>query len=131
MIQNFNFKLDENNFKFSNKKTDKICNFLLLSASDPHDYVKELIVDFDKISLENILLVVSSLKKEYLLENEVINCLINYVLTKNNYRLEPNYIFKIASTLQQKNNFKNAFLHLREAYLKNKKNNKLFFINTL
>lgn len=63
------------------------------------------------------------LTTEYHLSNSVINCLFEYVWFKNNKRLEPNYILKIAKTFQDNkiNDINDALKHLKLAYSKSKK----------
>ncbi|MGL5268221.1 MAG: DnaD domain protein [Spiroplasma sp.] len=59
----------------------------------------------------------------YQLNNEVVNCLLEYVWFKNNQRIEPNYILKIAKTFHENkiNNINDALNHLKLAYQKSKK----------
>lgn len=62
--------------------------------------------------------------REMGLTQEVINCLITYVLWKNRQRLEESYIFKIAKTLVSRSintdleqtifHFNNAFMYLKQ-----------------
>lgn len=83
-----------------------------------------------------------SLSLDYQLNNEVINCLLDYTWSKNDKRIEtnriePNYILKIAKTFQENkiDNANDAWKHLKLAYLKSKKdtftNNKSYHQDVL
>lgn len=68
--------------------------------------------------------ILRTLTFQYRLNNSVINCLLEYVWFKNDKRIEPNYILKIAKTFQENNidNVNDALNHLKLAYQKSKKN---------
>ena len=97
----------------------------LIQEKSPEEYVLHL----TKKPIDNKLkITLKSLSFDYKLNNEVINCLLEYTWFKNDNRIEsnriePNYILKIAQTFQENkiNNASDALKHLNLAYLKSKK----------
>lgn len=92
-----------------------------MQIQKPEEYLFSLIKAPITDKLKTIL---QTLTEEYNLTNSVINCLFEYVWFKNNKRLEPNYILKIAKTFQDSeiDNVKDALKHLKLAFSKSKKN---------
>ncbi|MCL6428699.1 hypothetical protein LT335_00246 [Spiroplasma sp. JKS002669] len=92
----------------------------LIQEKSPEDYIQYLTKKPIDNKLKNTL---KSLSFEYQLNNEVINCLFEYTWFKNDKRIEPNYILKIAKTFQENkiDNANDALKHLKLAYLKSKK----------
>ncbi|MDQ7983219.1 MAG: DnaD domain protein [Spiroplasma sp.] len=93
----------------------------LMQEKNPEEYLTHLTKKPIDNKLKNTL---KQLSLTYHLNNEVINCLIEYAWFKNDKRIEPNYIFKIAQTFQENkiDNINDAWKHLKLAYLKSKKN---------
>lgn len=106
------------------KDNSKIINSTLnlMQQKSPEEYLKTLtgkVLITDKIKTT-----LTTLSTNFNLNNAVINCLIEYVWFKNNKRLEPNYIIKIAETFQENkiDNINDALRHLKLAYAHSKKN---------
>ncbi|MBE4704071.1 DnaD domain protein [Spiroplasma platyhelix] len=92
-----------------------------MQVKTPEEYLISLTEKPLDTKLKNIL---HQLTFNYHLNPEVINCLIEYVWFKNNQRIEPNYILKIAKTFNEKaiDNVSDAVNHLKLAFQKGKKN---------
>ncbi|WP_342261365.1 DnaD domain protein [Spiroplasma endosymbiont of Notiophilus biguttatus] len=93
----------------------------LMQQKLPEEYLKNLT---GKIPTDKLKTTLEILTNNFQLNNAVINCLIEYVWFKNNKRLEPNYIIKIAETFQENqiNSIDDALSHLKLAYARSKKN---------
>lgn len=125
-MQSHMMKVNLNTYdnKIVSKDNSKIINTTLnlMQQKSPEEYLKNLtgkvlITDKIKTTLE-------TLTNNFRLNNAVINCLIEYVWFKNNKRLEPNYIIKIAETFQENkiDSIDDALRHLKLAYARSKKN---------
>lgn len=92
-----------------------------MQIKTPEEYLATLTKKPIDTKLKNVL---HQLTFTYNLNHEVINCLIEYVWFKNNQRIEPNYILKIAKTFNEKsiNNVSDAWNYLKLAFQKGKKN---------
>lgn len=106
----------------NNSNTNNIINnsLALMQEKNPEEYLTLLTKKPIDFKLKNTL---KSLTFDYQLNNEVINCLLDYVWFKNDNRIEPNYILKIAKTFNENkiNNVNDALNHLKLAYQKSKK----------
>lgn len=93
----------------------------LMQEKSPEEYLKKLT---GQIATDKLKTTLTILTNNYQLPHAVINCLIEYVWFKNNKRLEPNYITKIAETFQENkiDNINDAVRHLKLAYARSKKN---------
>ena len=93
----------------------------LMQNKSPEEYLITLTNQAPTIKLQQIL---TTLTNDFHLNNAIINCLLEYVWFKNNKRLEPNYIIKIAKTFQEHNinTIDSALNHLKLAYAHSKKN---------
>lgn len=92
-----------------------------MQEKTPEEYLAALIKKPLDGKIKNTL---NQLTTNYHLNNEVINCLLEYVWFKNDHRIEPNYILKIAKTFVEKeiDNVNDALNHLKLAFQKSKKN---------
>lgn len=92
-----------------------------MQQKSPEEYLKNLT---GKIPTDKLKKLIINLNNDFQLNNAVINCLIEYVWFKNNKRLEPNYITKIAETFHENkiDNINDALRHLKLAYARSKKN---------
>ncbi len=110
--------------KIVSKDNSQIINTTLnlMQQKSPEEYLKNL--TGKAIITDKIKTILETLTNSFHLNNAVINCLIEYVWFKNNKRLEPNYIIKIAETFQENkiNNIDDALRHLKLAYAHSKKN---------
>lgn len=106
-----------------NKVNNTVLNQTLSSMQEksPEEYLISLIKKPLDSKLKNTLKLLTS---NYQLNNEVINCLLEYVWFKNNKRIEPNYVLKIAKTFYENkiDNVNDALKHLKVAYQKSKNN---------
>lgn len=105
------------------KDNSKIINSTinLMQQKSPEEYLKDLT---GKTLTDKLKITLATLTNNFQLNNSVINCLMEYVWFKNNKRLEPNYITKIAETFQENkiDNINDALCHLKLAYAHSKKN---------
>lgn len=92
----------------------------LMKTKSPEEYLTSLTKGAITSKLKTTLLTLSN---DFQLNNAIINCLIEYVWFKNNKRLEPNYIIKIAQTFQKNKitNIEDALKHLKIAFARSKK----------
>lgn len=114
-----NLQVETQTFNINNKN---ILNQTLNSIQEksPEEYLIYLTKEPINNKLKNTL---KLLTLNYQLNSEVINCLLEYTWFKNDKRIEPNYILKIAKTFQENkiDNANDALKHLKLAYLKSKK----------
>ncbi|WP_308150042.1 DnaD domain protein [Spiroplasma sp. AdecLV25b] len=92
----------------------------LMQTKSPEEYLTSL----TKTTITSKLkMTLSTLSHDFHLNTAVINCLIEYVWFKNNKRLEPNYMIKIAQTFQEYKitNVEDALKHLKMAFARSKK----------
>lgn len=106
----------------SNSNNKAILNqtLALMQEKTPEEYLINLTKKPIDSKLKNTLKLLSF---NYQLNNEVVNCLLEYVWFKNNQRIEPNYISKIGKTFHENkiDNINDALNHLKLAYQKSKK----------
>jgi replication initiation and membrane attachment protein DnaB len=98
------------------KKTTALNDLSFLKFDDPYIYLSKILPNYKEKDKE----IIKIMLDKYKLKKNVINCIVNYVIIKNNSNLEPNYVFKISNTLKFKNNFSSAFDHLKIAYMRSK-----------
>ncbi|WP_146637362.1 DnaD domain protein [Spiroplasma clarkii] len=88
-------KFDPKANMFANQKM-KIFEF---ESLEPEDYLTQLmnvsLLDQDK---ENL---IKKLRDVYKMRNSVINCLLDFSYYKNNGNVVPNYLYKIAATMNE------------------------------
>lgn len=123
-IMKVNLNTYDNKIVSKAKDNSQIINTTLnlMQQKSPEEYLKNL--TGKAIITDKIKTTLKTLTNNFRLNNAVINCLIEYVWFKNNKRLEPNYIIKIAETFQENkiNNIDDALHHLKLAYAHSKKN---------
>lgn len=73
-----------------------------METIEPYDYLRLLFGD-EKIISSNDETVIKTLLEKYKLRNGVINCLLEFSYYKNNKDIVGNYLFKIASTMNERN----------------------------
>ena len=114
--------LNSNGNTVISKNNSEIINTTLnlMQQKSPEEYLKNLT---GKIPTDKLKTTLEILTNNFQLNDAVINCLIEYVWFKNNKRLEPNYIIKIAETFQENkiNSINDALSHLKLAYARSKK----------
>ena len=99
---------------------------LLIKQKLPEEYLTILTAN---TPTQKVIATLHTLTNDYQLNNAIINCILEYVWFKNNKRLEPNYIIKIAQTFQENKitNIDDAMKHLTVAYSRSKNNIKQQF----
>jgi replication initiation and membrane attachment protein DnaB len=84
-------------------------------AMVPEEYVESLTGNKTSFIVSRL---IKELKTDYQLSNEIINCLINYSVLKNNSKIVERYILKIADTLVKKKitNLEDVMEYLKNAH---------------
>ncbi|WP_339022997.1 DnaD domain protein [Spiroplasma endosymbiont of Crioceris asparagi] len=122
-----NYKIESDNKSYSEIKRTKLAKKMVeLSTEDSENYAK-LLLKMHSLS-EDITNMIANLRNNFLLDDSLINAIMEFSYYKNDGKVVPNYLYKIATTINDKNitTLEDVMTHLKGAYNGKKRQTKVF-----